>query len=422
MSEKKDFLNDKILIIGKVWPEPDSSAAGTRMMELVDFFRSYGANVTFATAAAESKYAVDLEAIGVETAQIKLNHLSFDTFVFGLDPSLVLFDRFMTEEQFGWRVAEQCPKAIRVLDTEDLHCLRSARQQAWKKGAEFKESDVLNDVAKREVASILRCDLSLMISSYEMYLLKEVFGVDESLILHLPFMLKRLGADELNKWLAYDKRKHFITIGNFLHEPNWNAVLYLKEKIWPLIHTELPGTELHVYGAYASPKVEQLHNEKQGFIVKGRAENAMEVVGNARVLLAPIRFGAGLKGKLIEAMLCGTPSITTSVGAEAMSGELPWPGQVEDDPELFARAAIHAYKNPEYWEDLRNNGPQIIDSMYSKEMLSIGLKERINCLKDNLQLHRQQNFIGSILQHHMMLSTRYMSKWIETKNSNGQVI
>jgi hypothetical protein len=318
-------------------------------------------------------------------------------------------------------VAEQCPKAIRVLDTEDLHCLRSARQQAWNKSAEFKESDLLNDVAKREVASILRCDLSLMISSYEMYLLKEVFGVDESLILHLPFMLKRLGSDTLSNWLAYNNRKHFITIGNFLHEPNWNAVLYLKERIWPLIYAELPETELHVYGAYASPKVEQLHNEEQGFIVKGRAENAMEVVGNARVLLAPIRFGAGLKGKLIEAMLCGTPSITTSVGAEAMSGELPWPGEIEDDPELFARAAIRAYENPEYWEDLRNNGPQIINSMYSKEMLSIGLRERISHLKDNLQLHRQQNFIGSILQHHMMSSTRYMSKWIEAKNSNGQV-
>lgn len=419
MSEKKDFLSEKVLIIGKVWPEPDSSAAGTRMMELIEFFKSYGANVTFATAAAESQYAVDLEAIGVGTAQIKLNHSSFDTFLSGLDPSLVLFDRFMTEEQFGWRVAEQCPSAIRILDTEDLHCLRSARQLAWKKGIEFKESDVLNDVAKREVASILRCDLSLIISSYEMYLLKEVFRVDESLLLHLPFMLNSIGKDDISNWLSYDNRKHFITIGNFLHEPNWNAVLYLKEEIWPLIQAKLPGTELHVYGAYASQKVEQLHNERQGFIVKGRAKNSMEVVGNARVLLAPIRFGAGLKGKLIEAMQCGTPSITTPIGAEAMSGDLPWPGEIEDDPKLFARAAIRAYEDPEYWEDLRHNGPEIINSVYSKEQLSIELKDRINHLMDNIQTHRQHNFIGTILHYHTLSSTRYMSKWIEAKNSNG---
>lgn len=410
-------MKQKVLIIGKVWPEPDSSAAGTRMMELIEFFNGNSYDVTFATAATKTKFATDLKEEGVKAVQIKLNDTSFDHFISELAPDIVLFDRFMTEEQYGWRVNEQCPDAIRILDTEDLHCLRKARHEAWKGGVEFKEADVLNDTAKREIASILRCDLSLVISSYEMNLLRKVFGVNESLLMHLPFMLEPIGEKDITNWKTYDKRQHFTTIGNFLHEPNWNAVLYLKEQIWPLIRKELPDSELHVYGAYTTQKVEQLHNEEQGFLVKGRAVNAREVVGNARVLLAPIRFGAGLKGKLIEAMICGTPSITTTIGAEGMSGRFPWPGAIEDDPELFARAAIRIYQGPEDWREARSRGPVIIKDLYSKEQLSSNLSHRIEGLHDKLQVHRQQNFIGSILHHHTMESTRYMSKWIEAKNS-----
>jgi glycosyltransferase involved in cell wall biosynthesis len=230
-------------------------------------------------------------------------------------------------------------------------------------------------------------------------------------------MLNPVRENDVKQWKPYNKRQHFITIGNFLHEPNWNAVQYLKEEIWPLIRKELPKTELHIYGAYASEKVEQLQNIKQGFVVKGRAESAKEVVGKARVLLAPIRFGAGLKGKLIEAMQCGTPSVTTTVGAEAMSGSLSWPGAIEDDPELFAKAAVRIYEDPDDWKVARDQGPEIINRLYSKEQLGSRLKNRLESLFDNLQIHRQQNFIGTILHHHTAASTRYMSKWIEAKNA-----
>ncbi|HET8866250.1 MAG TPA: glycosyltransferase family 4 protein, partial [Gracilimonas sp.] len=286
-------MNLRALIIGKVWPEPNSSAAGSRMMQLIEVLRSEGCNITFASAASESPYSANLEELEIGHASIKLNDSSFDTLVADLSPDLVLFDRFMTEEQFGWRVAENCPEALRILDTEDLHCLREARQQAWKEERDIQESDLFNDLAKREIASILRCDLSLIISNFEMKLLKKGFRIDENLLLYVPFLLNGISEEEVTNWESYGKRKHFISIGNFLHEPNWNAVLYLKQDIWPIIRKQLPQAELHIYGAYPSQKVEQLHNPKEGFLVKGRAENAKEVVGNSRVLLAPIRFGAG---------------------------------------------------------------------------------------------------------------------------------
>jgi len=216
-----------------------------------------------------------------------------------------MFDRFMMEEQFGWRVEKHCPDALRILDSEDLHFLRHARHAAIKAGEQnvtVPANHILfSDMAKREIAAILRCDITLTISEFEMALLQQQFNVPADILHYCPFMLNQDKAPfELQ---SYEQRQHFVSIGNFRHEPNWDAVRYLKESIWPLIRAQLPQAELHVYGAYPPKKATQLHNEKQGFLVKGWADDALAVVADARVMLAPIRFGAGLKGKLIDAHL-----------------------------------------------------------------------------------------------------------------------
>lgn len=440
-------MQTKLLIIGTVFPEPNSSAAGSRMLQLIELFQEQDWDITFASAAAESEFAIDLSAIGVNQVSIELNSASFNDFVRELNPQIVLFDRFMTEEQFGWRVAEHCPNALRVLDTEDLHCLRHARHQALKENREFTSSDLLNEHAKREIASIYRCDLSFIISAFEMELLKTTFNVDEVLLHYLPFMLEPLtppnpsfqkegslfcnqslgqhtsSPPEKGEWpkvegvfKPFEERQHFVTIGNFLHPPNWDAVKYLKAEIWPLIRKQLPEAEMHVYGAYCSDKHRQLHSEKDGFLIKGRAESAAEVLSKARVLLATLRFGAGLKGKLVEAMQCGTPSVTTPTGAEAMHGNLPWSGMIADSPEEFAQAAIQLYTDKTAWEIAQQHGVEIINQVYPKEELGSAFIQRLEDLQANLETHRQQNFIGSMLMHHTMRSTEFMSRWIEAKN------
>ncbi|MCB9187484.1 MAG: glycosyltransferase family 4 protein [Flavobacteriales bacterium] len=437
-------MQRRLLIIGTVFPEPNSSAAGSRMLQLIELFQQHDWEITFASAAAESEHATDLTEFGVKQVSVKLNDSSFDDFVKELNPQIALFDRFMTEEQFGWRVAENCPMAIRILDTEDLHCLRHARQDALKQNRDFQPSDLFNEVAKREIASIYRCDVSLIISEYEMGVLKAIFKVDGVLLHYLPFMLESLTSpnpsfqkegslfsDESSDQRAssppekgeyreagrgFEERQHFVTIGNFLHPPNWDAVQYLKTDIWPLIRKQLPEAEMHVYGAYCSDKHRQLHSEKEGFLIKGRAENAQEVIGKARVLLAPLRFGAGLKGKLVEAMQCGTPSITTSVGAEAMHGNLPWSGSIADSTEGFAQAAVQLYTDKAAWETAQQNGAEIIDQVYPKAELGSAFIQRLEALQANLEIHRQKNFIGSMLMHHTMRSTEFMSRWIEAKN------
>ena len=414
------IANQHVLIIGFVWPEPNSSAAGGRMVQLISIFKEQGFEVTFASPAMDSDYMVDLNSLGVKKKSIALNCSSFDVFVKELNPSIVLFDRFMIEEQFGWRVAENCPDALRLLDTEDLHCLRLARQKAFKENRKFSTDDLLvEEVAKREIASILRCDISLMISEFEIELLQNVFKIDSSLLYYLPLLLEPIEDSMIQKSPSFEERNYFVFIGNFLHEPNWNAVQYLKETIWPLIRKQLPEAVLHIYGAYPSQKVLQLHQPKQGFYIMGRADDAQEVVKNARVVLAPLRFGAGIKGKLLEAMQCGTPSVTTTIGAESMCGDLPWNGFVTDNPQVFADKAIELYQEKLLWLKAQKNGFEIVEKRYLKSVFENDFVEHILETQTHLKQHRLHNFMGSMLQHHTLTSTKYMSRWIEEKNRKG---
>ncbi|MCK8079493.1 glycosyltransferase [Vibrio sp. 1CM24A] len=405
----------KVLAIGYVWPEPNSSAAGSHMMSLLRLFKRQGWSVEFATPAQETEHMIDLSEEGITSQSIQLNCDSFDQYIEELQPDVVMFDRFMMEEQFGWRVEKVCPNAFKLLDTEDLQFLRNARHEAVKKETELTKAHLYSDLAKREIAAILRCDLSLIISSYEMELLQSEFNIDPKLLHHLPFMVDLNTLPESTK--SFEERKHFMTIGNFRHAPNWDAVLQL-QKIWPKIRKQLPDTELHIYGSYPPPKATALHNPKTGFHIKGWAKDAQEVMEQARVCVAPLRFGAGIKGKLLDAMKLQTPNVTSEIGSEGMlpQGELQWPGAVADDIDEFVEQAVALYNDEEKWLKAQSQCHSILETHYEQNQLGDKLVERLIALDSELESHRLDNFFGSMLKHHSMASTKYMSQWIAEKN------
>jgi len=402
-----------LVIIGTVFPEPNSTAAGKRMLQLIDFFQQEKFKVSFLSAASFSEHSFDLNSKEIEAYTIKLNDSSFENLIAELNPDIVVFDRFASEEQFGWKVSEICPNAVKILDTEDLHFLRKARETAFKQNRKLDDQDLLNDVFKREIASILRCDLSLIISEFEMDLLTEKFKIDKQILYYLP-----LFAEVKPSLFSFSERKNFISIGNFLHEPNWQTVLKLK-KLWPKIKSKLPEAELHIYGAYATQKALQLHNEREGFLIKGRVESVEKVFSESKVLLAPIPFGAGIKGKLLESMQYGLPNVTSTIGAEGMNGNLPWNGFVCDDENEFVEKSVSLYQKDSDWLQLQKKGFEIIEKRFKKEYFLPQFSERLDEMSNNLEKHRNANFLGQILQHHSLQSTKYLGKWIEEKNKNA---
>jgi len=406
-----------LLILGTTWPEPQATAAGGHMQQLINFFVQQEYQITFASTTSESDLSMDFESLGIQKQHVLLNHDSFDTFLLELKPQIVLFDRFLMEEQFGWRVAEFAPEALRILDTEDLHSLRKTRETAFKKDKRWTPQYWQQaDSTKREIASIYRSDLSLIISSFEMELLQNTLKIDSDLLLHLPFLLDGITRSESDALPTFEKRADFLCIGNGKHSPNVDAIVWLKKEIWPLIKKALPETKLNIYGAYLPEYVNQMNDPKQGFLVHGWAANKEEIFKNSRINLAPLRFGAGIKGKLIDAMQAGTPSITTAVGAEGMHGALDWSGSITENAAQFAHAAIALYEDEISWATAQKNGIAIVNQLHNKKIGYDALRKKLAFLAQHLKAHRAQNFIGALVQHQTMASTKYMSKWIAAKN------
>ena len=405
-----------LLIIGHTFPEPTTTAAGTRMMQLISLFEKENYIIVFSSTASITEKSETFKYAPVEVKSIALNNTSFDDFIKELNPSVVLFDRFITEEQFGWKVAENCPDSLRILDTEDLHFLRKARQEVLKKKLSISDVNLFSETAKREIASIYRCDLSLIISEFEMELLQNTFHIDASLLYYLPFLVNEITVTEFKEFPTFENRNHFITIGNLLHAPNVDAILFLKKEIWPKIKKQLPKAELHIYGAYAPQQISELHSQKEGFLIKGWVVSVSEVMKNARVCLAPLRFGAGLKGKFFDAMKNGTPVVTTSIGAEGIPGNYSFAGTIVDEAEGIVNASIALYVNKENWLAAQQNGMVILNQRFNHNLYSEKFINQLSLIHDNFQEYRNQNFIGQILQHQSVQATKYMSKWIEEKN------
>lgn len=405
-----------VLIIGLNFPEPKSSAAGSRMMQLLKSFKNNNWKIHFATPAQTTSHSENLEELGIEISSIFPNDPKADKVLKEINPDVVIFDRFMMEEQFGWRVAEVCPQAIRILDTEDLHFLRYARHQAKKENRQVEATDLFSTSAKREIAAILRCDISLIISEVEKELLIDKFKIDKQKLWYLPFLFDRLESDIFEKLPNFEARKDIIFIGNYLHAPNYDAALYLKQEIWPILQKKLPQTKMLIYGAYPPQKLKQLENKSERFIVKGRAAELEPVFQSARLLLAPLRFGAGLKGKVFDGIRNGTPTVTTSIGAEGVAGKLPFCGTIENTPEAIINSTVKLYTDSTKWKQAQENGREIMNSRFDIRNFEEDFMDNLSDWKQNQNEYRATDFYQQLLMHHSLQSTKYMSRWIEAKN------
>lgn len=398
--------NKKIVVIGKVWPEPNSSAAGVRMMQLLETLVDSEADLHFCTTANKTGFENSLSEYPIETSEIKLNSKSFDTLILGLSPDIVIYDRFMTEEQFGWRVTQNCPKVKQILNTEDLHFLRDARKEASKKDENIDDSAIRSEMLFRELLSIHRCDSVLLVSEFEKKLLKKSYDIQNEKLQYLPLFKSRN-----SKMLSFEERSDFMFIGNYYHDPNWDALLILKKHVWPLIRNQIPNAVLNIYGAYSSQKITDLHNEKDGFLIHGRIDEVDIAFSSARICLAPIRFGAGIKGKFLDAMANGTPVVTTPIGAEDMTLNDTWCGRISESWEELANEAVLLCNSKEEWLKSQGVGFSILDEKFSQQKF----KALFEVVFDSISIDRERSLTEELVQHHSMKSSMYLSKWIAEK-------
>jgi glycosyltransferase involved in cell wall biosynthesis len=393
------------LILGKVWPEPRSTAAGQRTADLLNVLSEAGWQLSFASPAQSGDFALDLGPYGATSHKVQVNDPAFDTWVNRLQPDIVIFDRFMTEEQFGWRVAEQCPDALRVLDSSDLHFLRTAREAQVKSGGPLQ---LKNSTALREIAAIYRSDLTLIISEFEMGVLEREFQVPRDLLAYWPFSV-----DLDENMPDFDQRENFIMIGSFLHAPNLDAAHWCQREIWAKIRDALPDAEMHLYGAYGERYAKELNDPRAGFFFKGRAPEAVGTMARYRLNLAPLRFGAGLKGKVFDGFQAGTPTIVTPVAAE---GIFDHPEGANESADSFALAAIQLYSDANLWRARQAAERAICRERFAPSQWHPRLPQIFGRAFQERWARREANFTGRMLRHHFHRSNEFLSRWIVAKN------
>lgn len=404
-----------ILIIGKVWPEENTTGAGVRMMQILTSLAKSEYQITFACAAQTNEHSTDLKNLGVKTERIQLNSNSFNSFVKALRPEIVLFDRFSTEEQFGWRIQEELPNSLRILDTEDLHFLRAAREKTFEHAGypytleETIETALELDITYREIAAMLRCDVNLIISKFEVQILKMHFPIPETQLFYLPLLPS---GGKVN--LSFSERKDFIFAGNFIHQPNKDTVHFL-DSLWPKIKQQLPEANLNIYGAYADKSIVQLNNVKSGFLIHGWVKDLSTEIAKSRMLIAPLRFGAGLKSKILEALNVGTPVATTSIGAEGIEQKSNFSGVIGDCDDEWISAIVDIYKNESAWKIENARAIKTISTKFQGKELE-NFPVMIQAKLEHLASNRKNQFLQKLLLHETLKSSKYLSKWIIEKN------
>lgn len=322
-----------VLLLTYVWPDGQASAAGARTCAVLKHLRQRGMRCTVACAAkpdARSRQA--LNAVDVEGARVLPNRSQWNrTMLEQWAPDVVVFDRYYAEEAWSHDVQAVAPQAMRILDTQDVHGLRGNRQRMAASG-NTDVTEVLRarpnaqDAAmQRELAAIMRSDLTIVVSQAEERFLERTCGVPKEKLLTAPFFRAHDQLVPLGDLPGFEERRHFVAIGNWDHAPNADAAAWLVGTLWRRVRDALPSSmanaELHLYGARARGKASWLDEPRAGVRFMGYMES-LEQLQSYRVMLAPLRFGAGVKGKVLDAWTHGMPVVTTPIGAEGACRDL----------------------------------------------------------------------------------------------------
>jgi glycosyltransferase involved in cell wall biosynthesis len=201
----------------------------------------------------------------------------------------------------------------------------------------------------------------LTISEYEKEVLNKEFP-DTKVIIMPTFIYDR--TFPLGRECPFEERKDILFVGGFLHNPNIDGVAWFVKDILPLIQEKLPDVVFNVIGSGAPPEIKSLESKNVrilGYVSEGELE---EYYLNSRLVVAPLRFGAGVKGKIIEAIAYGLPVVTTPIGAEGIQDQdnILLVGETDHQ---FVERTVNLYNNKEEWLLMRKNQVE-----YAKKYLS----------------------------------------------------
>jgi GT2 family glycosyltransferase len=346
-----------ILVIDHYVPWFDKDAGSQRMYQILKILRDLGNNVTFAgeNLVKYEPYTSILQQAGVEIVYAP-HFTSIETYLieFGQFFEIVLVSRAHIAIKHIGLIKKYCPNAKVIFDTVDLQHLRIIRQ------AEIERNSNLvieaNQIKKMELNLARICDSTWVVSPVEQTMLR---NEDSSIRVDLVSDIQEI----CENIIPFHERKDILFIGGFVHPPNVDAIRWFVKDVFPKIKKHLPEVKLRIIGSDPTAEIYDMANED--IFVMGFVEKIEPYLEGSRIFIAPVRYGAGIKGKINKSMCYGLPVVTTSVGAEGMYLIDRKNALINDDAEIFANNCIELYQDEQLWKRLSENSLTNINDHFS---------------------------------------------------------
>ncbi|GIX35176.1 MAG: hypothetical protein KatS3mg126_0955 [Lysobacteraceae bacterium] len=358
----------QVLVIDATTPQPDQDSGSLRLCNLLRLLREEGCQVSFFAdnRAWVDGYSARLQQQGVEVwwhpwiahpiDWLAEHGQRFDT---------VIVSRHYVLSGYLDALRQHAPQARIVFDTVDLHYLREQRE------AELAGSEELRRCAartrERELALVRQADLTLVVSPYEKELLeREAPGSRVAILsnVHEVHGCRR----------PFAARADLVFVGGFQHPPNVDAVIWFCDEVLPRIRARDPSIRFHIVGSKAPERVALL-GRREGVVFHGFVPEIEPFMDGCRIAVAPLRYGAGVKGKVNMSMSYGQPVVATPMAVEGMHLA---PGRdvlVADEPEAFAEAVLRLYHDPQLWQELSAAGLANVRRHFSFEAARTSVRQ-----------------------------------------------
>jgi len=348
----------QVLVIDALTPQPDRDSGSLRLVNLMRMLREGGAHVVFlpSNRMHDGRYTQALQQAGIEAwhaphakrapAWLHEHGPRFDR---------VLVCRHYVASEFLPLLRRHAPQARILFDTIDLHYLRQRR--AGELNADAMLLRTATRTREHELAVIARADTTLVVSEAERALL--AIDAPQANVEVLSNLHEVAGPG-----LPYAQRRDLVFVGGFRHPPNVDAVRWFIDDVWPQVRAALPDVRFHCIGGDVPPEIRE-RGDRDGVLVHGHVADIAPYMDGCRISIAPLRFGAGVKGKVNLAMAHGQAVVATTCAIEGMHLLDGRDVLVADDAPGFAGAIVRLYDDQPLWERLAQAGLQNVRAHFS---------------------------------------------------------
>lgn len=376
------YANKNVLIVDSIIPEFDKDSGSRRLYKIINILLKHGLGVFLVADKKEYKYKTDYVShykdLGVVVYEPTIdksgNFISKELFIENILPKMdyAWLHRADVFKDYVDLVSKK--KDIKLIyDMVDFHYLRLIRE--WENTNDNSTKYEAEKYLKVEVGNCQRADKIITISNQDREALTAFYSKEE----------KMITIGNIHQFLDVDKtpmeqREGLFFVGGFCHKPNEDAVTFLYEEVMPLVWEMDKSIKVTIVGSYPTQEMLALHSER--FAVLGYVENISNYFNSSRVFVAPLRFGAGIKGKIGQSLEYGLPVVTTSVGAEGFNFGKSKDHVIDDTAQGLANKILKLYHDDALWKEVSVASKEVLEpfciNTIEKQVLKV-----LNCTSDN---------------------------------------